>query len=563
MRDPNEAWQVDVNGQIYDTTFGELPGWIADNALTESDKVRRGELRWLEAGKVPALVPFFNAKEAGVEMPVVNVTTTVSEAIFQDSAEQTGGVTDEVGAEAGPLSSGPEVYGTWSNDSGQEPAAPSVPDGNVETENSVEPPPTEFCSIHPDVPTKYICSACLHPFCKECPESFGSSVRLCPYCGAMCKEQAEVNESAELNQRIQADIAKGFGFDDFGSAIAYPFRFKSGLLVGGLMFAVLGIGQAAASMGSIFLVAAALICFMLANAITFGVLANTINNFSQGIVDKSFMPSFDDFSLWEDVVHPFFLGIAVYVSSFGLLIALVVGMVWYTWSSLAGAMAPAGDPAMEMLAEDGGNTPQHIKEIIEKAREQNQMLGVTEVGADGLTDAQRASLDEEAEFMRLNEMAENYQGQQLEAVIGPSPEKQDARVQAAIWQFVQAAGVFLLLGGLALLWGLFYFPAACAVAGYTRSFMATINPLVGLDTIRHLGFDYVKILVMMLLLSIASGVVGAILGVVFMPFDLPAFGNLPAKFFGSFATFYFSAVFAVILGYALYKNSDKFGFCRR
>lgn len=81
--------------------------------------------------------------------------------------------------------------------------------------------------------------------------------------------------------------------------------------------------------------------------------------------------------------------------------------------------------------------------------------------------------------------------------------------------------------------------------------------MVGLDTIKHLGFDYVKILLMTILLSIVSGIIGAILGFIFSPFDLPAMGNIPAKFVSSFIGFYTWIVFAVLLGLALYKNSDK------
>ncbi|REJ78437.1 MAG: hypothetical protein DWQ47_03010 [Acidobacteria bacterium] len=542
MRNPEEAWQVDVNGQVYDTTFGELPTWIADNALLETDKVRRGELRWLEAGKVPALVPFFNAKAEGRELPGVSVTTTVAETPSD--------------REAVPEQQEADVHGTWQNNENDQEmtSAPAT--------EAVAVPNQGFCSIHKEVPSKYVCSACHHPFCGECPEGFGANVRICPYCGAMCKDAAQAAMEDQEERQFRADIAAGFGFDDFGKAISYPFKYKSSLVIGGFLFAILTIGQSAGSMGSIFLIAAALFCFMMANALTFGVLAHTVNDFSQGKIGKDFMPSFDDFSLWEDVVHPFFLSVAVYASSFGLLILLVVGMVWYAWSTFSQAISPGGDPAMAMLAEDEGQTPAHLQEIMRKAREQNEMLGETEVGEDGLTDLQRSTLEEEAEFMRLNEMAENYRGQQLESVVGPTPEQQEAQLHAAVMQFIRVAGAFIILAGLAFFWGIFYFPAACAVAGYTRSFTATINPLVGLDTIRHLGVDYLKILVMVFLISIASGIVGMILGMIFFPFDLPAFGNLPAKFFGGFVTFYFSVVFSVTLGYALYKNSEKLGFYR-
>ena len=62
---------------------------------------------------------------------------------------------------------------------------------------------------------------------------------------------------------------------------------------------------------------------MLANTLTFGILANTVRNMAQGKLGLNFMPSFEEFSLWDDVMHPFFLSIGVYISSFGPIIALI------------------------------------------------------------------------------------------------------------------------------------------------------------------------------------------------------------------------------------------------
>ena len=70
---------------------------------------------------------------------------------------------------------------------------------------------------------------------------------------------------------------------------------------------------------------------------------------------------------------------------------------------------------------------------------------------------------------------------------------------------MQLAAPLVVIGAITFLWGMFFFPAACAVAGYTRSFMATVNPLVGLDTIKRLGADYGKILLMGFVLLIVSG----------------------------------------------------------
>jgi hypothetical protein len=110
---------------------------------------------------------------------------------------------------------------------------------------------------------------------------------------------------------------------------------------------------------------------------------------------------------------------------------------------------------------------------------------------------------------------------------------------------------------IALLWGLFFMPAACAVAGYTRSFLAVVNPLVGLDTIRRLGFDYVKVLFMCGLLVALWIAVLFVAGMLLSPFNLPAMGNIPAKIISLFIGFYFTVVFSCILGFALYKAADR------
>lgn len=96
------------------------------------------------------------------------------------------------------------------------------------------------------------------------------------------------------------------------------------------------------------------------------------------------------------------------------------------------------------------------------------------------------------------------------------------------------------------------------MAAYTRNIRSVFNPAIGLDTIKRLGFDYVKILLMAFLLWIIAGGIGYALSLVFAPFDLPRLGNIPVIAVSSVVTFYLSIVFSIILGSALYKNSDKF-----
>src|SRR2546421_12192794 len=73
-----EIWQIEASGQVYEAPFEELTAWIAQGSLLRIDRVRKGNLRWIEAGKVPALLDFFNAKDAAAPPPPV-ITTTMTE----------------------------------------------------------------------------------------------------------------------------------------------------------------------------------------------------------------------------------------------------------------------------------------------------------------------------------------------------------------------------------------------------------------------------------------------------------------------------------------------------
>lgn len=528
-------WQVDVNGEIYDTTFVELTEWIAESSLLQDDKVRRGNLRWLQAGRVPPLRPFFDAKENGTEPPIVQVNVTDA-ATANDSEIPVAASTQNIPVETT--------------------AEPQQEDQDAAVEPVAEQIDNSVCNVHPELRSEFQCEACTHGFCKTCPESFGSSVRICPYCGGMCRPKKDLDASSAVEARIQQDISDGFSFGDLGTAIGYPFKYKSPLIFGGLIVGVLGYGQSAASMGSFFLIAAALICFVLSSAFVFGMVSHTLNNFAKGDIDSNFLAGLDDFSAWDNVIHPFLLFVGVYVSSFGLATALIVGMVWYTFNSITGQINSQATQ-ISALTKESAQSATHVETVRQKFLKQNRGRTDIVVGADGLTDGQRNSMAEEAEFQQVNDIANNYRKSQLESTIGKTPETQRAEMQAMLSRFAKVAGVFVLLIGAAMIWGFFYFPAACAVAGYTKSFAAAINPLVGLDTIKHLGLDYFKILVMTLILSIINAMIGGVFAFILSPFDMPAFGNLPAKFAASFVGFYFWVVFSVMLGLALYKNSDK------
>src|SRR6187200_1694161 len=67
----NDNWQIEVAGSVYQASLEELPSWIADGSLQPADKVRKGNLRWIEASKVPVMAPLFEAKARGSLVPAI------------------------------------------------------------------------------------------------------------------------------------------------------------------------------------------------------------------------------------------------------------------------------------------------------------------------------------------------------------------------------------------------------------------------------------------------------------------------------------------------------------
>jgi hypothetical protein len=167
------------------------------------------------------------------------------------------------------------------------------------------------------------------------------------------------------------------------------------------------------------------------------------------------------------------------------------------------------------------------------------------------------AVDTEEEVQRVNKMIAENKRQELESVLGKSPETRERESAAMVAGFLKLAAPIVVIGFVTFIWGLFYFPAACIVAGYTRSFTAAINPLVGLDTIKRLGADYFKIFLMELLILGAFIAVGTVVSIVLSAFDMPGVGNLPATAVQSMFWFYLVIVFACVLGFAMFKAGDR------
>ncbi|NOT47673.1 MAG: hypothetical protein HOP17_07975 [Acidobacteria bacterium] len=236
------------------------------------------------------------------------------------------------------------------------------------------------CVNHSGVPTAWVCSACDTSFCKACPKSYGGNVRICPECGAMCRSVKEIVESNKKTAIASRASGEGFGISDLAAAFAHPFKFKASLFFGGLMFMFFTIGQSATGIGGIFMIGAAIVCVMLANMLKFGALANTVTNFTQGNLEADFMPSFEDFSVWDDVVHPFFLSIGVYISSFGPFFVVATIGAYLVLSGVSAQTEKFKEqvskiPGTELYAPDRTmEQSQKVKDLLAKVKQNNDRL---------------------------------------------------------------------------------------------------------------------------------------------------------------------------------------------
>jgi hypothetical protein len=452
-----EVWRVSTIEGVFETDLETLRQWIVEGCVLPTDKVSKGNLSWIDAGRVPKLKDAFNGEIAPA--PTQNVS-------FETFVE-----------------SNPEF-------------------------TNPSPSTQAVCHNHPDAAPHYMCRMCGATFCKQCPKFAGGKVPMCPLCGDLCHEyQVVVEKSARA-----AFQSSGFGFEDFARAVCYPLQHKFALLSGALIYALL---MLAGFRGSI-----------VAWVLLFGCISHVISQVAWGRLNRSFMPDFSTFSLWDDLVVPIFLGIGIIVVSWGPLIVLVFAMIF-------GAISGGGhkDQTSESLTPEQLSTLSDPNADPQKLAEANKKLQETQPGAQIAREAEqsKAEASDPAGSLRY------------------------------LLPYFGAGIVFVLLFVLFIAWGVFYSPMALTVAGYTQSPGSVLNPLVGLDTIRRMGSTYFKAFGMVIMVQVVAFVVGVIVAIVTSPFTLPFMGNLVGNFINATFTFYFYLVIACILGLSLFKCADRLG----
>ena len=350
-----EIWRVSTIEGIFEADLETLQQWIVEGCVLPTDKVSKGTLNWIEAGRVPKLKRAFE------------------------------GVIDPPAAPAQP-SDDASVQGERSIPA-SETQAPSEP-----AQTASDPTPVQssaWCQNHPGVEPKYVCRMCAATFCSLCPRFVGNSkIPVCPACGDLCHSYKELKTKAKREEFQES----GFGFSDFSKAVRYPWNHKVALIGGALLYA--------------FLLLAGFRGTLIAWMIMFGCISNVISQVAWGRLDRSFMPDFSQFSFYEDLVQPFFLSIGITIVSWGpvlvLLFALVVGVIS---SGPPATLSPTGQLH---AAEQEGPTEEDISVLLDpnadpkKQAEANKKLNQLRPGAHIAREAERSkeAQDDPTSMMR-------------------------------------------------------------------------------------------------------------------------------------------------------------------
>jgi hypothetical protein len=532
MSAENDVWQVMVAGVLYETDLETLKQWVGEGAVQPTDKVNRGNRRWIDAGLAPALRATFYG----------GPTDTLHELPQQPLPSEPSAWAAQAAPPAQPAFTAPQSYvasssssnAQWSQPTGYVQEAPPNAYDVYETpaeasqdyamaaqhyaaEASSVPAIGNVCYNHPQAPPKFICRVCCATLCAECPKFIGTGkIAMCPLCGDLCKPYEEFKQRT-VSRNYQT---AGFGFADFGRALQYPFKHIVALMFGAVFYA--------------FLLLAGWRGQIIGCAILFGCISHTINQVATGKLDRSFLPEFGFFNFYEDVIRPFFLSISIIVVTWGPALVLFLAILF-------GWLGSSGSDSKTLMEKQREEQSQKLREDLSTIN-------------DDTADAQKQQQAMENLDPRMRQFRDPN------ATPTPQQNKAATKEDDSLFGLIKFAGLsitIVLLGLVAIGWAFFYYPMALAVAGYTEDVKAVVNPLVGLDTIKRMGTIYWKAFAMYAVVQLAGLIIGTITNLILSPFDMPFVGNLPATFVNGTVTFYTSLVIAFILGLALFKRADE------
>jgi hypothetical protein len=506
MKPETEIWQVSTPDGLFQADLPTLKEWVAEGVVLPTDRVRKGALNWIDAGRAPVLRRVFSGEE---QVEVIEPPAGDADAC---APPQTGPDLGLQGDEAARACFASDPAAASADAHAQADA------GWAEPLLTGAPALSSSCHFHPLQAATLVCRKCSVTFCRACPNRVGaSSVLLCALCGGFCDPLEILTERLTLYERQ----SEGFGLSDLQQALAYPFQHLASLLGGALLYGFLLLTGARGQ--------------LLATALVFGCISLVVRRVGYGNMGRDFLPDFSEFSLWDDVVVPCALGVGVTIVTLGPTL-LLVGALLFGWlngpESPSRLALPGGGVEQQKAADEGVVTHEDMGTLL-----------------NGGTAEEEAALERKVNSMRPGAQVAG----QLEET------KQDGRTLAIAAELFGRPGLILALGLVALGWAAFYHPMALLVAGWTESLKSVLNPLVGLDTMRHMGLVYFKAWGMYAGVQFVAFLLTWVVGLVTAPFNMPFVGNLPGTFLSGIVTFYTSLVIACLLGLALFKSADRLG----
>ena len=492
-----EECQYKVLERIYFVNYEELIKKIKSGSVLRHDAVKIGASGWNEAEQFPELVTVFEEKEKQLKVPAgINLQNVLTN--FQ------------------------------------------LPELDYKAIGPVERILEKSCSIHPDTRPFYVCIVCESLFCRDCPRQDGKNSLICLYCGGNCvlymgriwqfeskKPEAtyQIEDQIIEDEEIKyEDVYSKLTFRDFLNALVYPLRFPFGLLVGGLLFCALVLGQIVTLFkgGGMIFVTLALTAVIM--TLKFGILFKCFENrIQKSEKPRGYMLHVMKFGLFEDFIIPLFSGIQLYAISFGLFTILVLTAGIYGWLSYS--------DSVEQIQTSAVQSDQRLNSVI-----------------DGQTPDALLRQRRERETRKI---MENLRLKRLETVFGTNHLADNKQLERLVLSIVSLTLWLQMPICFALILGVLFFPAVCLSIGDNQFQPMKKKFLSGLKMMKLIGFDYVKILFLSLMLILFSMLNISVLNWAFSKLEMPAAAILAAIIAGCFLVFYFWVVFSSILSTTL------------
>src|SRR5438552_11093727 len=81
-----EQWRVSTLEGVFETDLETLQRWIAEGSVVPTDKVSKGNLNWIDAGRAPMLRAAFQGEQ--IAMPVPELVHPATPPFAEDTLQE-------------------------------------------------------------------------------------------------------------------------------------------------------------------------------------------------------------------------------------------------------------------------------------------------------------------------------------------------------------------------------------------------------------------------------------------------------------------------------------------